>query len=65
MKPGQEIELCNMLIECCSQERTYIRFYELLAQRFCMLNKTYQEGFDQVFVEQVGISFIFRIIIDT
>ena len=25
--PGQESELCNMIIECCSQERTYSKFY--------------------------------------
>ena len=25
LAPGQEIELCTMLIECCSQERTYLR----------------------------------------
>ena len=36
---GQEMELCTMLLECCSQERTYLRFYGLLGQRFCMLNK--------------------------
>jgi pre-mRNA-splicing factor CWC22 len=36
---GKEMELCTMLLECCSQERTYLRFYGLLGQRFCMLNK--------------------------
>jgi len=51
-KPGQEIELCNMLIECCSQERTYMRFYGLLGQRFCMLDNVYQENFDHCFVGQ-------------
>src|SRR5690606_37677837 len=25
LNPGQEIELANMIIECCSQERTYMR----------------------------------------
>ena len=38
IREGQEVELCNMIFECCSQERTYLRFYGLLAQRFCMLN---------------------------
>lgn len=50
---GQEMELCNMIIECCSQEKSYIRFYGLLAQRFCMLDKTYQECFDTCFGDQV------------
>ncbi len=38
-KPGQEIEVCRMILECCSQERTYLRFYGLLGQRFCMLDR--------------------------
>lgn len=29
--PLQE-EIANMLIECCSQERSYLRFYGLLGQ---------------------------------
>ncbi|XP_061355753.1 uncharacterized protein LOC133300253 isoform X2 [Gastrolobium bilobum] len=28
LEPGQEMELCIMLLECCSQERTYLRYYE-------------------------------------
>ena len=31
---GFESELCNMLVECCSQERTYLRYYGLIGQRF-------------------------------
>lgn len=50
--PGQEIELANMIIRCCSEERTYLRFYGLLAQRFCMLNRTYQEVFEECFKRQ-------------
>lgn len=38
-----------MIIECCSQERTYLKFYGLLAQRFCNLNLVYQEKFDEAF----------------
>ena len=38
IREGQEMELCNMILECCTQERTYLRFYGLLAQRFCLLN---------------------------
>ena len=26
IRPGQEDEICTMLIECCAQERTYLRF---------------------------------------
>ncbi|KAH9934950.1 armadillo-type protein [Fomitopsis serialis] len=33
IQEGQEIELCNMIIECCSQERSYSTFYGLLTNR--------------------------------
>ena len=36
LKPGQEPELVRMIVDCCSQERTFLRFYALLAQRFCI-----------------------------
>ena len=49
---GQEMELCTMIIECCSQERTYMRHYGLLAQRFCLLNPVYAESFDSCFKTQ-------------
>lgn len=32
LKPGQEVELCHMVLDCCAQERTYEKFYGLLAQ---------------------------------
>ena len=41
VQPGQEIELVTMIIECCSQERTYKRFFGLLAQRFCYVGRAY------------------------
>jgi hypothetical protein len=31
----QEMEVCLMIIECCSQERTWLAFYGLLGERFC------------------------------
>ena len=36
LQKGQEPELVRMIIDCCSQERTFLRFYALLAQRFCV-----------------------------
>ena len=41
---GQEPEIPIMIIECCSNERTYNRYYGLLAARFCMVGKEYQVG---------------------
>lgn len=32
MKPGQETELCHMILDCCTQQRTYEKFFGLLAQ---------------------------------
>ena len=52
LKEGQEVELCNMLLECCCQERTYLRFYGLLGERFCAINPVYQEQFDECFALQ-------------
>ncbi|EDV26964.1 uncharacterized protein TRIADDRAFT_23262 [Trichoplax adhaerens] len=52
IKPGQEKELCSMIIDCCAQERSYLRMYGLLAQRFCQLNKTYVELYDEIFQDQ-------------
>ncbi|KAL6200661.1 hypothetical protein ACLB2K_030442 [Fragaria x ananassa] len=56
LEPGQEMELCVMLLECCSQERTYLRYYGLLGQRFCMINRIHQENFEKCFVQQYSIS---------
>lgn len=49
LKPGQEIELCHMFLDCCAEQRTYEKFYGLLAQRFCQINKIYVEPFQQIF----------------
>merc|ERR1712193_534343 len=52
LSPGQEIEMVTMIIECCSQEKTYIKYFGLLAQRFCFLNRIYQELFEHCFEKQ-------------
>ena len=52
LQPGQEIEVATMLVECCSQERTFVRYYGLLAQRFCFISKEYASLFDDVFMKQ-------------
>lgn len=49
---GAEMELCNMFIECCSQEKTFMRYYGLLGQRFCMLSALYQDAFETAFGTQ-------------
>lgn len=31
LKPGQEMELCHMFVDCCAEMRTYEKFFGLLA----------------------------------
>ena len=52
LKAGLESELVNMIIECCSQEKTYLKYYGLLAERFCLLSRAYQVSFADAFAEQ-------------
>ena len=49
------MELCNMLIECCSQERTYLRYYGLLGQRFCLMDRRWCVTFDKAFEDQYAM----------
>jgi pre-mRNA-splicing factor CWC22 len=55
MKEGHEIELVNMIIECCIQERTYLRFYGLLAERFCLIKEVYKQCFEIQFENQYNM----------
>ncbi|WAR10249.1 CWC22-like protein, partial [Mya arenaria] len=52
LRPGQEVELCYMILDCCAQMRTYEKFYGLLAGRFCMIDKKYVTPFQAMFREQ-------------
>ncbi|XP_062390163.1 pre-mRNA-splicing factor CWC22 homolog [Sardina pilchardus] len=49
---SQTKELCNMILDCCAQQRTYEKFFGLLAGRFCLLKKDYMESFEGIFQEQ-------------
>eukprot|EP00092_Neocalanus_flemingeri_P067385 GFUD01082237.1.p1 GENE.GFUD01082237.1~~GFUD01082237.1.p1 ORF type:complete len:1070 (+),score=390.09 GFUD01082237.1:55-3264(+) len=51
IKPGQEGELCHMIIDCCAQQRTYEKFFGLMGQRFCQVTRTYQEPFSKIFLD--------------
>ncbi|KAJ0552863.1 putative initiation factor eIF-4 gamma, MA3 [Helianthus annuus] len=55
LEPGQEKEVCIMLIECCSHERSYLGYYGLLGQRLCMINKVHQENFEMCFVQHYSM----------
>lgn len=38
-----------MVIECCSQERSYSTFYGLTSERFCKLNRVWCECYEKAF----------------
>ena len=45
-------EMAGMMIDCCQQQRTYEKFYGLLASRFCLLKKEFMMAFEELFIEQ-------------
>jgi pre-mRNA-splicing factor CWC22 len=51
LPPGQEPELPSMVIECCSQERTYSKFYGLIGERFAKLNQLWTGLFEEAFAK--------------
>ncbi|KAI9839140.1 MAG: pre-mRNA-splicing factor cwc22 [Sarea resinae] len=51
LPPGNESELPSMVIECCSQERTYAKFYGLIGERFSKLNRMWTELFEASFAK--------------
>lgn len=48
---GKEEELPSMIIECCSQERTYNKFFGLIGERFCKLNRLWRQLFEDMFAK--------------
>ena len=38
-----------MIIECCSQERSYSTFYGLIGEHFCKLNRVWTDSFEEAF----------------
>ncbi|KIV85864.1 pre-mRNA-splicing factor cwc22 [Exophiala sideris] len=46
---GQESELPSMVIECCSQEKTYSKFFGLVGERFAKLNRLWTNLFEEAF----------------
>jgi pre-mRNA-splicing factor CWC22 len=46
---GAQTELCNMVVECCSQERSYAKFYGSMGERLSKLNPMWSESFEASF----------------
>jgi len=49
LKPGQEIELAHMFLDCCAEQRTYEKFFGLIAQTICKTNHKYIGPFEETF----------------
>eukprot|EP00357_Protocruzia_adherens_P001393 CAMPEP_0115004928 /NCGR_PEP_ID=MMETSP0216-20121206/19549_1 /TAXON_ID=223996 /ORGANISM="Protocruzia adherens, Strain Boccale" /LENGTH=935 /DNA_ID=CAMNT_0002371119 /DNA_START=97 /DNA_END=2905 /DNA_ORIENTATION=- len=48
---GQEMEICNMILESGMRSTTYLRFYGLVCERMSQLVPTYKESFEKLFVK--------------
>lgn len=48
---GFEKELPEMVVECCSQEKTYTKFYGGIAERLAKINRTWNELFERAFMD--------------
>ncbi|RYP71263.1 hypothetical protein DL771_004955 [Monosporascus sp. 5C6A] len=48
---GQEPELPSMIVECCSQEKTYTKFFGLIGERFAKINRLWTDLFEQSFIK--------------
>lgn len=46
---GLENELTTMIVECASQERTYEKFYGMIGERFCKINRMWSDLFEEGF----------------
>lgn len=51
LPPGLEPELPSMIVECCSQERTYSKFYGLIGERFAKINRLWSDLFEASFAK--------------
>ncbi|KZZ87180.1 pre-mRNA-splicing factor cwc22 [Ascosphaera apis ARSEF 7405] len=51
LPPGMEHELPSMIIECCSQERTYSKFFGLIGERLCKINRMWCDLFEEAFAK--------------
>jgi pre-mRNA-splicing factor CWC22 len=52
---GHEEVLSKMIVDCCVQERSYNKFYGLLAQRFCNIDDLYKKFFFRLFVDHYTV----------
>ncbi|OLN93998.1 Pre-mRNA-splicing factor cwc22 [Colletotrichum chlorophyti] len=51
LPPGQEPELPSMIVEICSQEKTFSKFHGLIGERFAKLNRLWTSLFEDSFAD--------------
>ncbi|POS80089.1 pre-mRNA-splicing factor cwc22 [Diaporthe helianthi] len=49
--PGLEMEIPEMVVECCSQEKTYTKFYGGIGERLAKINRMWNELFETAFAD--------------
>lgn len=50
INPELHDELCQMILDCCGQERTYESIYGLVASKFCQINRReFPPKFERIF----------------
>lgn len=45
-------EMCNMITDCCTEERTYLDYYGLVVQRLCEIAEKFRKMFFKIFVDR-------------
>ncbi|CAF1044388.1 unnamed protein product [Rotaria sordida] len=53
---GQEMEVCQIILNNCAQKRRYDPFFGLLGQRLCLLKTEYIECFEKAFQDQYDLA---------
>lgn len=48
---GMENEVCMMIAECCSQEKTFLKYYGLVADRLCKLSQLWSANFERSLIQ--------------
>ncbi|XP_026818793.1 pre-mRNA-splicing factor CWC22 homolog [Rhopalosiphum maidis] len=57
--PGQEMELCFMILDCCCEQRTYKDNFGLLAKELCETNKIFFDMMEIIFIHCYVTSYNF------
>lgn len=62
IKPELNDELCQMILDCCGQDRTYEQIYGLVASKLCQINRReYASIFEKLFTLFYEVVHMFEI----